>query len=960
MAKIIWITPAGDLGVIPELSYYEKQFDAYNSLGGSVTYSAIAGSLPSGLSLSSSGLLSGIPDALITSTKYTFTVRASNGVAVADRTFELTLVNAIVPELKPDPGSLGDFFITDYIDIQFYTIPVDPTPGSTLPQVYSLQSGTLPVGLTLTSAGRLYGYLQAPNVFNSPYASGFDAAANPSLNLFASPFDITVFDYTGSYSDVNYQFTIEVNDGASIDVNSYTLLVQTNPSGYNPILLNEEGSIGSIRQNTNFAYYFDAIDYNGADLTYSIINSPGETGLPAGLTLNANTGWLTGYISNTAVGTGTITANTVSNLVSGSSTLFVNELQVNDVLFVSNVAVGTVGNIVSNTQLILSNVSTSNLSSSTYSYTVGLKTLPYTFGVEVYETADPSFTTGIKHFSVTVKGDIPDTVNWITDANIGNIYNGEISTLSIEATTPSGLVLSYYLVEGSFGALPIGLILLPDGSLSGRVSFELAEATQTYTFTVAAYDANNFAYGEKTFTITVVKRDNAPYENLYLQILPDRAQRTIYDSIINNTDVFPDDYIYRVNDPWFGKNTLRRVLFMTGLNTDEMANYIESMTFNHYWKTLNFGSIKTARAVDSNFNPIYDVVYVELIDNQVNAEGNGPPLSVYISDSTWSVGPWRTSDSTDIIDDSTLITADAAVEGITIYPNSFPNMVERVGSGIGYENRGILPAWMTSRQADGTVLGFTRALILAYVKPGRGKECVYRLNQLNPDFNLIDFTIDRYELDGILSDNWITSPVAASGNILVSTYSPTVYGTGPNVGVDVDLISIPVDQTDPTTDLTLFYYNSNASFSSELSSNAHIYVGNTLIGSVDTIDSNTLLTLTANGAAAFYNQPFTYNNQFYINTEVGSGTITANTNSNIVVGASTLFTTEIHVGDIIYVAGNSIGTVSSITSNTVLQFSSLSTANVTAASYTHTYRDPYTVPGQGDKYLKFPQVGVLS
>jgi hypothetical protein len=959
MAKIIWITPAGDLGVISELLYYEKQFDAYNSLGGSVTYSIIAGSLPPGLSLSSTGLLNGIPNSISKATEYTFAVRASNGVVVSDRTFTITVANSVIPELKPVAQAFADQFITDYVDIQFYIEPPNPLTDTSLPLVYSLQSGTLPAGLTLTSDGRLFGYLRAPQSFSIPYSPGYDAAANPSLELFDNTFDITVFDYTGAFNDVNYQFNIQVTDGTFVDVNTYTMLVQVNPAGYNPILFNPEGSIGSIRQNTNFAYKFDAVDYNGQELTYVIVNYPGATGLPDGLSLNPATGWLTGYVSNTAVGTGTITANTVSNVITGTGTLFDVELKENDVLFVSNVNIGTVSNIVSNTELILSNVSTSNLSASTYSYTVGLKTLPYTFGVRVYETTDPSFTTGVQRYSVTVKGDIPNTVEWITDANIGDLYGGEISTLSISATTPSGLTLTYHLVEGSYGALPVGLILLPDGNISGRVTFDLGATSQTYTFTVAAYDENVFAYGEKTFTITVIKRDNEPYENLYLQILPNRSQRDIYDTVIDNQVVFPDDHIYRLNDPWFGKNTLRRVLFMTGLNTEEMAKYIDSMTFNHYWKNINFGDIKTARALDSNLNPMYEVVYVELIDDQVNAEGNGPPLSVYLPDSKWTTGAWRTADTTDIIDDSTIITADAAVDGITIYPNSFPNMVQRVGDGIGYENRSILPSWMTSRQENGTVLGFTRALILAYVKPGKGKECVYRLKQTNPDFNLIDFTVDRYELDQVLSDNWITTPIEGTGNIAVSGYSSLLLGSGANVAIEADLIVLPVDSTDATADLTEFYYGVSSKFSTELSTNAHIYVGNTFIGAVDSIESDNRLTLTANGAAAAFNQGFSYSNQFNLSTPAGSGTISANTLSNTIVGVSTVFVTELHVGDVIYVAGNAIGTVNSIISNTSLHLGNLSTANVTAVSYTHTYRDPYTVPGQGDKYLKFPQVGVL-
>ena len=49
MAAAIWLTPAGDLGIIPELEYYEIPLDAYNPAGGYVAFTLIAGSLPDGL-----------------------------------------------------------------------------------------------------------------------------------------------------------------------------------------------------------------------------------------------------------------------------------------------------------------------------------------------------------------------------------------------------------------------------------------------------------------------------------------------------------------------------------------------------------------------------------------------------------------------------------------------------------------------------------------------------------------------------------------------------------------------------------------------------------------------------------------------------------------------------------------------------------------------------------------------
>ena len=55
MAACIWLTPAGDLGIIPELEYYELPLDAYNPAGGQPTFTLISGSLPNGLELYDDG-----------------------------------------------------------------------------------------------------------------------------------------------------------------------------------------------------------------------------------------------------------------------------------------------------------------------------------------------------------------------------------------------------------------------------------------------------------------------------------------------------------------------------------------------------------------------------------------------------------------------------------------------------------------------------------------------------------------------------------------------------------------------------------------------------------------------------------------------------------------------------------------------------------------------------------------
>jgi hypothetical protein len=923
MAAVVWITNAGSLGNIPESIYYEVQLDAYTSIGGVLAFKIIAGSIPSGLTLTSTGLLSGIPNAVTEITTKTFTVRATNSQGkISDRTFSVTIGGLVSPIINQGSGSLGAYIDGQLIDIQ---LTVTEPPGN-LSSTFSLFSGQLPQGVTLSSSGRLYGYI-------SP-ASGL-GAGSPGFDL--TGFDTYSFDYPGVNVSKNYQFQIKADDTVKTDINTYTLYVYSRTSltadnyiaandparapnsnivsadsdlitvdtvtVYSPILLTSAGRVGTIRQNTLFQYQFNAIDFNDDTLTYHIVSGS----LPTGLSLTSSTGWITGIVP-----------------------------------------FGPLGSV-------------------TYSFTMNVSKV----------SGATTYTSETKTFNIKIQGQVSDTVNWITPSSIGSLYNGAISEFFISATTPSGKLLQYSLIGSSIGSLPAGLELLNNGLISGRCSFQ---ASGTYSFTVAAFDSDNFVYDEKTFTIIIVTRDQKPYENLYIQALPNRSQRRYYDNIINNTDIFPSDVIYRSNDPWFGKNSLIRSLFLTGLNPLDSASYASAMALNHYWKTLTFGNVKTAQALDENFNVKYEVVYVELLDPELNDHGLGPNIAVSLPTNSSNVS--------------------------TIYPNNFPNMVKRLADGVGYENRSILPDWMTSRQTNGAVLGFTRALVLCYVQPGRSAEVAYRVKKVEDNFKLIDFTIDRYEWDSILSNSWIKGSVTGTGNIVANTQSATITGIG--------------------TD-----------FTSELDANSKIYSSNVFIGTVSSVTSSTIVTLTANATANVTSHTFAYGNEFMVNNyTTGSGTITANIRSNVVLGSNvttagagrisgvsgsatitgnsaTAFNSTIAIGKTLYVANTRIGTVATISNAHVLTLadplnstisnvsysftgnitsftndillgdnivsngivlgnvativddftlvlSANSAANVTSNTYSYTNKDPYTVPGQGDKYLKFPNIRVIT
>ena len=90
-----WTTPSGLLGYISDLSRGIKTFTvvATDPDSNPITYSVVSGSLPTNMTINSStGVISGTPNAVGSSTTSSFTIRATaNGVSV-DRTFSITVL----------------------------------------------------------------------------------------------------------------------------------------------------------------------------------------------------------------------------------------------------------------------------------------------------------------------------------------------------------------------------------------------------------------------------------------------------------------------------------------------------------------------------------------------------------------------------------------------------------------------------------------------------------------------------------------------------------------------------------------------------------------------------------------------------------------------------------------------------------------------------------------------------
>ena len=695
MANPIWTTTPGSLGIVPENQFFSLQLVATDPQGGPVTFKALAGVFPPGLHITRTGSLQGIPiitDTNNTNKYYEFTIRAqdSHGL-VADRTFNLSISNIVPPQILPRTSNLGSIFDGTYYYLPLHAVEVNPSATLT----WSLTGGTLPPGMSLSADGILSGFITPVPIEGNGGSNGFGSA----------PFNEFGYENAANYQNNIFTFTVKVFDGVFNDSLTYTIkviakghfeadttldtadmdLTIDKDNRYIPIMSTPSQALPLIRSNSKFAFKFEAYDPNDYPLTFTL-STGGSTGfdqdgtsgfdstgfdqsslsVPPGLTLDTTSGWLTGTIGYQAE---------------------------------------------------------------------AVKV--YDFNISAYETDYPTYTSKPVQYSMTVLGDVTNTITWNTSANLGIIDNGSISQLSISATSHANKTLVYSLVT-DYSHLPQGLQLLPSGLIVGKTTFEYFALDQDattidggsrifdnlYTFTVRATSTDGTVSSEQAFTIRIKNFNKTPYENLYLRALPTLDQRQTFLSIVNNTEIFPENLIYRSSDPNFGRARDIRSLFLAGLTPSMIDDYAAAMATNTYNKRIEFSDIKTAEAVDANFNTKYEVVYIELKDDAVY-KGKSPAnrdYDPYISDYT--------------------------------YPNSFANMVNVIDSALGYANRGALPDWMTSPQADKKTLGFTRAIVLAYTVPGASKLIAYRLKSSGITFNGIDFVADRYDLDNVYSKNY--------------------------------------------------------------------------------------------------------------------------------------------------------------------------------------------------------------
>ncbi|MFN7152055.1 MAG: beta strand repeat-containing protein [Acidovorax sp.] len=518
-ASPITVTP----GSLPTLTAGAAFSQTLSSSGGLApyTYSVQGGVLPPGLSLTSGGVLSGTPTQR---GAYSFSVRSTDATAptaqFVDKGYTGTVANPSLT-LTTASGTAGQ-------GVPFSQTLV--TSGGVAPYSYLLETGSLPAGISISSAG----------VVSGTTAAGVGGYA-VSLRV------------TDSSSGLGSYFELE----------NYTLNVAALPSlSINDVSLNE-GNAGTTSFNFTVSLStpapsggvsFDIATANGtaaAGSDYVAQSLAGQT-IPAGSSTYSFTVQVNGDLLNEPSETFFVNVTNVVNAVvadnQGQGTIVNDDplpsLSINDVSVAegnagTSNAVFTVTLSAASGQTVSVNYATADgTATQPADYTSTSGTLTFTAGQTTRAINVPVIGETVPEANETFFVNLSGATNATISDNQGQgtITNDDVPVTVSPATLPGGTVAAAYsqtvTASGgtgpySFaitaGAVPAGLSLSPlSGALSGTPT-----AAGSFNFTVTANDSSPspgpFA-GSQAYTLTV----GAPTMSLTPASLPGGTRTVLY------------------------------------------------------------------------------------------------------------------------------------------------------------------------------------------------------------------------------------------------------------------------------------------------------------------------------------------------------------------------------------------------------------------------------------------------
>jgi hypothetical protein len=492
----VWANASGSLGNVNENVSVAIQLSAPDPEGQTVLYSLASGSLPGGLTLTSTGVLEGTTAVVTNTTTSSFTIQADDGVRQATRAFTFTVSFSTPPVFVTPAGSLGSALEQTAVS---YTVNA-ASDGQTIH--YAVATGSaLPTGL------------------NIGLSNGVISGVLPPTS-----------------SDTTTSFVVNATSTSSLKTSSQSFSI-TDIHNLPPVWSTDAGNFLTDLAGTSFTKTLLAIDPNGTKIIYSIANGT----LPGSVTFNPNA------TSNTATLSGTLP--TVSSDTSYSITIGAGDgaTQVNrtfsftsefDTPPVWNTNAGVIANVTEQFSYSVTLMAT-DPQGKAVTYSISNGSLPsgatfYTGNGVLTGTApavansvtgdDYNFTviasdgtmTTPQNFDLHIKPNLPPV--WTTaNGSLGSVIEGQnFSQVQLVAVDPEGSTVTYSLANST--ALPSGFSLTSGGLLTGHGA-TVANNT-TYNFTVAASDGLKTTNRDFSVSVLFDTTHYDPYSNSVAVLMP--------------------------------------------------------------------------------------------------------------------------------------------------------------------------------------------------------------------------------------------------------------------------------------------------------------------------------------------------------------------------------------------------------------------------------------------------------
>jgi len=738
MTKPIWITPTGLLGTFTESIFTSTSVQAT----GASSYSLISGRLPFGLNISSTGTISGTPVSVLNTIKSKFVIRATNNDGLADRTFTMDIQGPTDPVWSTPEGYLpmgyfGEGYAMNKQYIEYDLAAQGGDPADAVIKYYIGDSdGDLPNGVRLSQQGKISGY----------------------IDLYLSPDAVPIL----------YQFYVTATDGVTTSRRLFKFYVVS------PNIFRADSTFWNMSTQVITTTTTDDITSTGT-LVLSVPGSLSTTTdfsiIKVNHLINANNPAITTNTKIISVGTDSITLSTATTdiMVTGTILTISSSSEIIDILNV-DILSADVGYLqppqfLNGTDLgIVKTNNNDDISAAAYDAAPWRGPLTYTFVTGTttttqlppnlqfdydtgyfYGTIAPqteysktytltvkaikgdfifttSFITATNTFTLTILQDnVQSALEWITEPDLGWIEQGSVSMLSLSARQliDTSTVTVYNL---SAGTLPPSLSLNPDGTIIGTVNYG---STGTYVFTATAF-ASPVSI-ERKFTLRTYKDTDKEFTRIYCKPFLSRENRSAYQTFISNTTTFDSQLIYRPNDPNFGVQAEIKMFLEFGIEKLDLDRYTIALRENFYRKRFYFGNVKKAIAKDSKGAVVYEIVYIQPIDDMTNDIGSSASKVIYQNNEIYypgSIDNMRTQFRTIPLEDNTYINV----------------------------NDNLLPKFMNTAQDEFNFTGYIPVIPICYALPGQADRIISRIKLSQFNFKQLDFEMDRIIVENSLDN----------------------------------------------------------------------------------------------------------------------------------------------------------------------------------------------------------------